>query len=119
MQDATGQQQIDMIRLSTEQSEEKVALRDAIKALSINKHYMKVFTDHFFKTHIMHAVCLKASPGMQSPEDQKFINGQIDAVGQLDQFLQYLVVEGNTAERLIASNSEAIDSIRAEEGEEV
>ena len=114
MSEVTAENELEMIELSTEQAKEKIALAEALERLQKNRDYKKIFTNKFFNTHATRLVKLKADMRMQDEPNQKYINSQIDAIGQLNQFMLFVKQEGVIAEQTIASNEEARESIHSE-----
>lgn len=114
-----SQEQIQAIESNIREAKKFVEQGDALERLRANRDFKKVITEGYFEREAIRLVHLKADPNMQSPDSQKSIIAQMDAIGSLDQYFMAVFAQANMARKAIDSSEEMIDEIRAEDGEEL
>jgi hypothetical protein len=92
-----------------------VGVGESLERLRENRDFKTVILDGYFKDEAVRLVHLKASPNMQSPDMQKSIVAQMDAIGSLSQYFTAVFQQASIASKAIASDEEARDEILAEE----
>lgn len=117
MEDA--QSQIEAIEIEIEAAKEKIALRDAMLRLEKNRDFKKVFADFFLRDYAVRLVKLRVHPAFQSEEHQKGTNDYLLAIGKVNEFINSVIVEGNELIPEVEKYEAEIDSIRAEDEQEV
>jgi CHAT domain-containing protein len=90
---------------------------DALERLRSNRDFKKVILDGYFADEAIRLVHLKASPAMQSPDMQKSIISQMDAIGSLDQYFTTVLQKASIARKAISADEETRDEILAEGAE--
>lgn len=88
---------------------------EALERLRQNRDFKAVILDGYFKEEAIRLVHLKADPSMQSPDMQKSIVAQMDAIGSLNQYFTAVVQQGSIALKAISADEETRDEILAEE----
>jgi hypothetical protein len=92
-----AQQELEQIEISIEQAREKIALAEAVTRLRNNADFKLVFVETYLKRNALWLVEAKANPEKQDELNQTFIEKQLNAIGQLSQYLQYVAAEGFAA----------------------
>ena len=110
-----SEQELEMIEMSIATAKKKVALGKALDRLHHNPDFKMLILDEYLTNYAVHLVKNKASFGMQGDRDQAFIDGQILAIGHLDQFLRYTAQEGETAVEAIRADESTREEILREE----
>lgn len=108
-------QDLENIELSIEEAKRKIARKDALVRLEKNPDFKTIVAEGFLETHAIRQVMLKAHPGMQSEAQQKMLDQQITAVGQLKQFFIAVFTEGMNAESALAADEETREQLLAED----
>ena len=90
-------------------------LGDALARLRGNRDFKKVILEGFFEQEAVRLVHLKADSNMQSPESQKSILTQLDAIGTLAQYLRTVDMRANLAKKSIEYDEQTLEEIAAEE----
>jgi len=90
---------------------------ESLERLRSNRDFKVVILDGYFKEEAIRLVHLKAEPAMQSPEMQKSIIAQMDAIGSLGQYFTAVIQKASIANKAIVSDEEARDEILAEGAE--
>ena len=89
-------------------------LGNALARLKGNRDFKKVILEGFFEDEAIRLVHLKADPNMQSEQSQKSITTQMDAIGNLSQYLATLQFKAGMAQKAKASDEEMRDELLAE-----
>lgn len=92
-----------------------VDFADALKRLQMTKDFKTVFTEGYFQAEAVRLVHLKADQSFQSPESQRSIIQQIDAVGSLHQYFQTVVHKAAMASKSIAADEEEREELLTED----
>ncbi len=103
------------IEITIKQAKEKVELADALITLKQSPAFKKVFLDLYLRDFATQMVLRKASMGMQNEDHQKYINNQIDAIGNVNQFMIHIMVEADQAQKAIHDAEVEKDSMFREE----
>jgi hypothetical protein len=114
-----SQEQIQAIEANIREAKKFVEQGEALERLRTNRDFKKVITEGYFEREAIRLVHLKADPNMQSPDSQKAIVAQIDAIGSLSQYFTAVFQQANMARKAITSSEEMIEEIRDEEAEEL
>lgn len=88
---------------------------DAVERLKSNRDFKRVILEGYFEQEAIRLVHLKADPNMQSPDNQKSILTQMDAIGALSQYFNTALFKAGMARKAIAADEETRDEILAEE----
>ena len=96
------------------QSDEMIALGNCLERLNNNSDFLKVIKEGYFEKEAVRLVYLKADPNMQSEQSQKSITTQMDAIGNLSQYLATLQFKAGMAHKAKASDEEMRDELLAE-----
>ena len=122
MDPVTGEQthdeQLEEISITLEVAKEKVSMARALLRLQNNEYFKQVFVKEYMRDYAVRLVKLKASPATQSPIQQQDIINQIDAIGQLDQFMHFILQQGDLAEKSIIDAEEAQEFLLTEHRED-
>jgi hypothetical protein len=114
-----SQEQIQAIEANIREAKKFVEQGEALERLRTNRDFKKVISEGYFEREAIRLVHLKADPNMQSPEMQKSIVAQMDAIGSLDQYFKAVFQQANMARKAISSGEEMIDELRDEDSEEL
>jgi hypothetical protein len=111
MSNATIQAIEDNIR----QARKIVEVGEALERLKANKDFKKVMLEGYFEQEAIRLVHLKSDQNVQSPDMQKSINAQIEAIGAVSQYFSTVLHKASIARKAITSDEEARDEILEEE----
>ena len=103
-QQPTTEEELQIIEMTMEQAKEQIALADALKKLQNNQYFKQLFMDHYMDKYAINLVKLKAHPAMQTPEKQMNILNEIDGIGQFDQYMRFIIQQGQNAEGALEDN---------------
>lgn len=92
-----------------------VEVGNALERLMNNRDFKTVVKEGYFEQEAIRLVHLKSDQNFQSPEMQKSILNQIDAIGAVHQFFQTTSRKANLALKAIEADEEARDELLAEE----
>lgn len=106
---------VQAIEDNIKQARKIVEVGEALERLKNNKDFRKVVLEGYFEQEAIRLVHLKSDQNMQSPDFQKSINAQIDAIGAVSQYFSTVRHKASIAAKAIASDEEARDEILAEE----
>lgn len=90
---------------------------ESLERLRLNRDFKKVIMEGYFEKEAIRLVHLKADPNMQTPDHQKSIIAQMDAIGSLNQYFHAVYQQANIARKAIVSDEEARDELLAEGAE--
>lgn len=102
------------IEISLSEAKSKVALKHALERLTDDINFQQVIIHNYFVNEASRLVLLKASPAMQSKDDQKAINKAIDAIGHFRQYLHSVIQIGSMAEKSIKEDEETKEDLLRE-----
>ncbi len=102
---------LEKIEIGIEHAKKLIEREESLNRLEKNLDFQKIMMNDFFRDNITRLVRLKASPQVQDEENQRYINGQIDAVGQLDQYFTGIRIQGNSARQALHNDSEEREAI--------
>lgn len=111
MSNATIQAIEDNIR----QARKIAEVGEALERLRNNRDFKKVMLEGYFEQEAIRLVHLKSDQNVQSPDMQKSIIAQIDAIGAVSQYFSTVMHKASIARKAIASDEEARDEILEEE----
>ena len=111
MSNATIQAIEDNIR----QARKIVEVGEALERLRNNRDFKKVMLEGYFEQEAIRLVHLKSDQNVQSPDMQKSIIAQIDAIGAVSQYFGTVMHKASIARKAISSDEEARDEILEEE----
>ena len=106
---------IQAIEENIKQAKKIVDIGDALERLRGNRDFKKVVLEGYFEQEAIRLVHLKSDQNVQSPDMQKSILAQIDAIGSLSQYFGTVLHKASIARKAIASDEEARDEILSEE----
>jgi len=109
------EQELETIEISMTQAKEKIMLADALKQLHKNSNFKKLILNKFINEQSIRLVKVKASIGMQDERNQKYIDQQINAIGQFNQFLLHVEQEGRMAESSLMADEQERELMLGEE----
>ena len=107
--------ELQQIEASIKQSNELIELGNCLERLQSNRDFKKVIGSGYFEQEAIRLVHLKSDANMQSEQSQKSILSQIDAIGNLSQYLKTLQFKVSMAKKDKAMNEEMRDELLAEE----
>lgn len=111
MSNATIQAIEDNIR----QARKIAEVGEALERLRNNRDFKKVMLEGYFEQEAIRLVHLKSDQNVQSPDMQKSIIAQIDAIGAVSQYFSTVMHKASIARKAIASDEEAREEILEEE----
>jgi len=106
---------IQAIEENIKQARRLVDVGDALERLKNNRDFKKVMIEGYFEQEAVRLVHLKSDQNVQSPDMQKSINAQIDAIGAVSQYFSTILHKASVARKAIASDEEAREEILEEE----
>jgi hypothetical protein len=109
---------VQMIEIQIEEAKEFLKQADALKRLRNSEDWKTVIEEGYFREHAIQLVSLKAAAAMDYSDKQASIMKGIDAIGELQQWLNGIFVMAEEARRSIDTGNETLDDI-ANEAEEV
>lgn len=86
------------LEITIEQAKKNIARKDKLIRLQNNSDFKELIEKDFMESHAIRQVMLKAQPSLQDDKNQKLIDQQINAVGQLKQYLIAVYTQGLNAE---------------------
>ena len=110
-----AEQELKQVEISIELAKKKVALGECLERLLKNPDFKKLFMEEYLKDYAVHLVKNKASMGMQDDANQKFIDAQINAIGNVDQFLRFTSMEAYQAKMSLTADEQTMEEILEEE----
>jgi CHAT domain-containing protein len=108
------QETVKAIEENIRQAKVIAGLGDSLERLRLNKDFKEVVLKGYFEQEAIRLVHLKADPGMQSPDIQKSIIAQMDAIGSVSQYFTTVFQKASIARKAIAADEETRDEILAE-----
>jgi len=111
----SNEQELEQIEISLEMAKEKVELGEALERLQSNVDFKKVFTESYLDKYAIRLVNLKSSIRMQDDANQKYIEGQLIAIGQLNQYMAHVRSEAISAKASINADENTREEILQEE----
>lgn len=109
-------QTVQAIEENIRQAKVIAGVGESLERLRLNRDFQTVILNGYFKEEAIRLVHLKADPSMQSPDMQKSIVSQMDAIGSLNQYFTAVFQQASIARKAIFSDEEARDEILAEGG---
>lgn len=106
---------IQAIEDNIKQARQIVEIGEALERLKNSRDFKKVIIEGYFEKEAVRLVHLKSDSNVQSPDMQKSINAQIDAIGAVSQYFGTVLHKASIARKAIASDEETRDEILAEE----
>lgn len=106
--------ELQQIENSIKQSDELIELGNCLERLRNNRDFIKVVKEGYFEQEAIRLVHLKSDSNMQSEQAQRNILKQIDAIGNLSEYLATLQFKVGMAHKAKASDEEMRDELLAE-----
>ena len=106
---------IETLELSIDQAKAKIAKAEALDRLHENEDFKNIFLDGYLTSFAAEMVARKASPAGQAERNQKFIDGQICAIGNMQVYMQLIFQEGNVAADSLEADREELQRAHSEE----
>ena len=94
-----------------------VDMSNALQRLKSNKDFKSLILDGYFEKEAVRLVHLKAAPDFQTPEKQKAVLDQIDAIGSLSGYFATITFNANQAGKAIEADEETLLDLRNEGNE--
>jgi hypothetical protein len=109
--------QIAEIQAQATQAKQFAEFGQAIERLKVNRDFQKVVLEGYFREEAIRLVNAKASPECESPDKQRSIVTQIDAIGCFHGYLNTKLRLADIGAKQVAECEAAIEEIEAAEGE--
>lgn len=109
-------QDIRQIEITVEELKKLVDRKTLLQKLESNREFRKIILDGYFKDEAARLVAISADPAHEKSWDS--IRKEIEAISCLRQYLRNIHTIGGVAERELAENTEALEELRAHEGED-
>ena len=106
--------ELQQIESSIKASDELIVVGKCLERLYNNRDFIKVIKEGYFEKEAIRLVHLKADPDRQTEQSQKSIVSQMDAIGNLSQYLNTLQFKVGMAYKAKASDEEMRDELLAE-----
>lgn len=113
-----GNSEIAEIERQIKEAREFVKFADAVKRLRTNKDFQEVVAKGYFEREAIRLVHAKGDVALQSPDSQRSIVTQMDAIANFSGFLTAALRRGEIAAKQVADGESAIEEMNAAEGEE-
>ena len=104
-------QDLEQIELSIDRAKYMIEFGDCLTRLENNPDWKKIIGEDFFKENVIRLVKLKASPSMQSEQNQAYIDKQIDAVGHFEQYLMGIKIQSREAKAALERDMQERENI--------
>lgn len=105
----------DKIKREIEQHKANIEMGDALERLKSNRDFRTVILEGYLKSRAVVLVHAKASPRMQSPEDQASLNKAIDAIGALSQYFRTVRADADAAKASLDTAEQTLHEVQLEE----
>ena len=109
--------ELEQIELSMEQAQKKISDYEALERLENNADFKSLFSEGYLRDYAIRLVGLKASVRMQDDKNQKFMDGQLGAIGHLGQYMLFVKQEGRVAKESMEIDSEEREALLKEQEE--
>ena len=86
----------------------------ALKELKESPSFKKVLGDNYLREYAISLVNRKARLGFQDEKQQKYIEGQLNAIGHLNQFFGFIEQEGAVAKEALKADRDERERILQE-----
>lgn len=110
-----SQEQIQDIEENIKEARKIVELAECVDRLRKNRDFKQVIQEGYFHKEAVRLVHLKSDPAFQTPERQKSILLQIDAIGALNQYFDGIYHAARLAGKAIEADMETRDELLQEE----
>ena len=107
--------QIEAIERNIRNSKGAIELGNAVERLRTNKDFRKVVMEGYFEKEAIRLVHLKSDPAMQGTESQQSITTQMDAIGNMSQYMNTVLQKAALAGKSLESDEETLVEL-SEEG---
>lgn len=108
---------IEQIESDIQENKTVVEIAEALQRLRKNRDFKRIIEEGYFYDEAVRLVHLKSDPAFQTPERQRDILTQIDAIGALSQYFQTIRHRAGIAAKAIDAGIEERDALLAEEAE--
>lgn len=118
MQNNTTDNEINRIELDKAQAEEHISLAKSLDRLTKNRDFKKVVLECYLKDEPVRLAYLRSDPNFTSETEQADLVRQIDSVAFFREFLRGIRHFGAMAQNAMNDYEEALDELRAEDGDD-
>lgn len=108
-------QTLQAIEDNIKQARKIAEVGEALERLKNNRDFKRVVIEGYFEQEAIRLVHLKSDQNFQSPDMQKSIVAQIDAIGSVSQYFATVMHKASIARKAIESDEEARGEILEEE----
>lgn len=108
-------QQIEAIEKSIARAKVDIEIGQALERLKRNQDFKKIVLDGYFRDEAIRLVHLKSDPNMTSPEAQRSIVSQMDAIGTLSSYFNTAMQRAALALKTLTADEEMRDELLQEE----
>lgn len=105
---------IQAIEANIKEARKIVDFGAALERLQANKDFKLVVKEGYFKDEAVRLVHLKAAANMQSPDHQRAIVSQMDAIGSLAQYFDTVFHKASLASKAISADEDTTTELLAE-----
>jgi hypothetical protein len=106
---------IQAIDRNIKQAKAVIEFGNALERLLNNKDFKKVVLEGYFEREAVRLVHLKSDQNMQSPDSQRSIVSQMDAIGNLRSFFDTALHSTRLASKAVDADEETREELLAEE----
>lgn len=106
---------IQEIEITIEHAKKMVERRDAARKLASNREFRKLVMEGYFIDEAARLASISADPLMKSSRDEIILS--IQGISTFKQFLQNIIRMGDVAANELREHEEALEELRAVEGE--
>lgn len=111
----SSREELEKLEITIEQAKKDIARKDRLARLQNNPDFKDLIEKDFMESHAIRQVMLKAHPGLQDEKNQKAIDQQISAVGQLKQYLIAVYTQGMNAEIALGEDENTREELLRED----
>ena len=106
--------ELERLEANIKSSRQFVEIGESLERLYGNRDFKKVILEGYFEKEAVRLVHLKADDNMQSPDSQKAILAQIDAIGSLKNHLVLLMRNAEMAGKTLAFDEQTREELLME-----
>jgi hypothetical protein len=109
--------ELDAIEKNIQEAQAYVDAANALLKLKDNREFKKVIMKGYFEEEAVRLVHLKADSNMQTPDMQKSLDKQIEAIGSFSNYLNTVLYKAEMARKTIEAEEEAREEILQNESD--
>ena len=104
---------IEELEVSLDYVKSLVEKRDQALKLTSNREYKKLVLEGYFKEEASRLALLTADPSLR-PEMREDVFLSLQGISKMNEYMRYIIIQGNQAESELKEYEEALDEAREE-----